>query len=393
MQRNPETWELRSLEDIQDFEEEWKVRFGREPFRVSHWDPERTTREFLERLLPPPAHAPASLFEYTYPNDDDAWNRRLLLDFGLGSGKGFVVTPSSTNTTVLATSMLKRNGCTRVSFVTPFYYSALRVAQEWSMDTAMIAPSRQSGSPALDPGALEAVREGDALWITNPLYSIGHYWGDEATAPLIALADRGVTLVLDESLCLPGAELARAIGHHERVWSVLSPTKSICLNGAKFSALMLPVDLLADARRQSDILCGALQSSSLYALDAYLSGRLSSIAPAFEALLDERRQRCHSLLSGLRAIRLDAHTRGHFISCFFPGIPARAGRDALFLRSAFEHTKSTFIPGNRAYMPDEWGFSFRINLARLCDGDGPRLRALVEFLVDAHAGGEIATAT
>jgi hypothetical protein len=225
--------------------------------------------------------------------------------------------------------------------------------------------------------AMPELCSGSALWLTNPVYNTGQYGLSDRAGDLIALLDAGVIVVADEALAVPPSPLAAAFGGHRGFIGIYTPHKSICVNGLKFSAVLSHPDREPSFDHWSDVLSGGLGLSALTAIDHFLSGDFDRYRDEFLAEVEQTRAwHMESLACEAPRAVHDHAVRGHFLTVYFPTLPACLGDDLVFLGEALEASGASLIPGSRSGFDPALGFCFRVNLAQ----DSPQFRGALTRL-------------
>jgi aspartate/methionine/tyrosine aminotransferase len=358
-------WELSTLEDIVSI----SARVGSAEF-VSHWDPDSiTSKELLKRLARGKLRVGGG---YLYPNDDAALLERLAAAFECDAGQGCVVLPSSTSASLVLLQALKQHGRQHVVFVPPIYYACVRQAELLGLKVDF-APTQNTryAYDLLDLGAR------DIIWICNPHYCTGVRLNAETVTWMESQAQRGVFIVIDESMCPQG--LGLRFDQTEHIAYLQSPHKVVCSNQVKCGVLLAPVSLVPHARHMADIVAGGVSAECMLAVQEILDSRLLPVQQWFLEQMRLRHALLQAALRGLDRVGIDIEAIGHFVSIFTSSVRLIVPQSRLVSEVANE-TGMVIIPGSRAYMPDSWGFSFRVNLARCSAGSFEKVACAVEYL-------------
>jgi hypothetical protein len=240
-------------------------------------------------------------------------------------------------------------------------------------------PAQRDGSYGL-PANLK-LRPGQALWLTNPIYSTGIYSLELYVDQLLKIADSGVFIVADEALALGPSKIASKLGGHRNYISISSPHKSICINGLKFSAIVFHSSHLEIFEDWADVLSGGLSIAAVTAVGHFLTPAFEQYQSNFVNLIDEARRWHASIVSTLDdRIQTDQQTRGHFVTAYVPHLHSACGRDLDFLANILSETGCILIPGTRSGFDAAYGFCFRVNLAQDSDEFRSSLLKLYRFL-------------
>jgi hypothetical protein len=354
---------------------EYTEIYGAPPFNVSHWD----------TLWELPVFRPATLssgdiIRYAYSYYLDAEDP-LLAKLGFDPPeKSLLVTPNGTlSMLALLSYAAEVREVAALDVFCPFYYSLERQASRTGIELRYHYMQRQRGRYRIPRDVLHrpGVR---AVWVTNPVFSASVYLDPRDREELRGFLARGGIVIADESLSLPGCELARELGESPGFWGIYTPQKGLGTNGLKFSAAVVQEDAWQYFELWSDAFAGSLNAAAAVAVRHFLS-------PDFE-VLDAwfRREIAHAwravarIAADFPAVTLDDDPQGHFVMCYAPHIPAEQARDPAFFRSVVNRSGATFIPGVRNRYDPRLGLSFRINLARRCGAFDSSLTRLLGAL-------------
>jgi histidinol-phosphate/aromatic aminotransferase/cobyric acid decarboxylase-like protein len=187
---------------------EYRVRHGREPVNVSHWDPSRAFAARLKRLLPMPQKEDLVAYRYSYMVPH---KRRIARKLGFGAkAVASLVTENGSMSIVAAANWLAAQGIRTVRLLCPAYfvtsYSLRRVGIQVNEHYLQRIGGRYRWPDHL------SLAPNEALWITNPVYNTGSYALEDHASLVAALVDNGTVVVLDEALALTPTVFARACG-------------------------------------------------------------------------------------------------------------------------------------------------------------------------------------
>lgn len=367
--------EVRWLSKLYRVEDRYGLSYGTKPLNLSHWNPSDDTRKNLAPLLPLPRTA--NLVDYIY-SSDIAMHEQLVNKIGLPPNKVALITPSGTASMLSAVNLLKQIGHRELTVLCPYYFPLAYHCRLLGIDLHHLSMERKEGTYRLPLRLLRHDLGKPALWITNPVYCTGVYLSIDDLEFLADYLKAGGTLVVDESLALPGRELAHHLGTAENFIGLYSPHKSLCINGLKFS--LIAADGAYDELLEgwADVLYGPLTVTTVAAIRHFLS-------PDFATYLRSFLSSALSTWNFLQAeassfsppIDLDGKAVGHFVTCYFPTLSSQLGDDEAFLWEAAANSGATFIPGTRNHFDPSLGLNFRVNLAL----DSPQFRSTVTRLL------------
>jgi len=290
-----------------------------------------------------------------------------------------VVTPSNSASILCALRWMKSLQPRRIVALCPCYFTVFQAGECFGMPM-QIAHLKRSDGVLRIPGPSAAIwRNPSVLWLTNPVYGGGTYFHPDDIIFVTDLLKKGWFVVVDECLALPGRELIRTLGHYPNFVSIYSPHKAICVNGIKFSVVVFNRRYQTFMDRWCDVWYGGLGTSSLMAISHYLSYNYDKYAERFLAEVAPQRKVFNRLCAQFGAEN-DSRAEGHFVTCYFPKLSSRYGYSNAFLKTLMDKTGGSIICGNRARYSREFGFSFRVNLARKGPSFIPTLHRTVAYL-------------
>jgi histidinol-phosphate/aromatic aminotransferase/cobyric acid decarboxylase-like protein len=349
---------------------DYRVRHGRTPVNVSHWDPSRAFAVQLKRLLPIAQKEDLVAYRYSYMVPH---KRQIARKLGFDDeAVATLVTENGSMSIVAIANWLVAQGVRAVRLMCPAYfvtgYSLRRVGIEVNELHLQRAEGRYRWPDHL------VLAPNEALWVTNPVYNTGSYALEDQAAYVAALADQGTIIVLDEALALTPTQFAKTCGGKGRFIGLYTPHKAVCLNSFKFSILVFHPEFDDFFDDWADVLFGGLSASASAATTHFVSKAYDTYRDKFISLVEEARA-WHTRVLATHAGRIltDAHARGHFLSVYFPDLDPELGTSARFIADVVERTGAAFIPGLRSGFGRDIGFCFRINLAQ----DSPQFRGAV----------------
>lgn len=371
------------IDEIEAMAARWQTSAGQPPIHVSHWNP---SDEFLRSL-----HAlvtPASLFDplrcfQTYDPMPYRHSRGLpaiasvLRKLGFSSeDASALITENGTTSISTVANWLKLHGVAEVTLLSPAYFTTAHSLRRLGIAVREVALERGADGTYRLPAGLD-VQPGDALWLTNPIYSTGHYALEQSCDLLRQIADAGTFVVADESLALRATAIAQKLGGHKNFVGIYTPHKSICMNGMKFSAVVTHAHHQATLEDWGDVLSGGLSLSATIAVQHFISASFDEYRSAFAQLLHQTREWHIDLVRGFDGtVALDRCSEGHFIMAYLPRLAAELRHRIDFVEEILAATGCILIPGFRSGFDERSGFCFRINLAR----DSGAFRDAVERL-------------
>ena len=364
------------LDDIEFFESKFENLS-----RLSYWNPEKENIDsLLDNIIKPTAD---NVIEYIFSYDiSPEIKRKVLEKFGLSnfnSGVDMILNPSGTASIYSVINLLKEKKINYIGVLAPVYFSFPRVCENLQVDYKNYYLQHEFSSFTLSPKDKIEILEADAIWITNPVYCTSVFY-DEIKSDIKKWIDLGKIIIFDESLCLYGFELIREFDYHENIISIVSPHKSLCINGMKFSGIITSKDNAIVLNEWLDIIVGCLSVSNMEAVNHFLSDNFNFVSDLFiEEIVVPSNLKVIEVCKKYNVI-YDKNAMGGFITLYFPDIPLDYFENIDRLKTVMLKTNCSFIPGSKNHFESQQGFCFRINLARVNEKMLIDLEQLILFL-------------
>jgi aspartate/methionine/tyrosine aminotransferase len=362
--------ELRGLEDLEELAEEYREQYGALPFNLSHWDPsDQTSRSLLKYLTLPRQPSPMPYIYSYYTGAPREVAERLGFEW---ANRDCLLVHSGTSAIVLTLWWVKAMGFERLVILCPTYFPVFYLAEVMTMPYQPIFTSREQGNWSLPrEGLLDLIGSGTnktVVWVTNPIYCTGVYLSETDLKFLGSLLDSGVTIVADECLSKSGFEMSRELGGRKHFVGLYTPHKSVCLNAIKFGAVVFDRKDEEFFDSWADVFAGGLSASNHSGIFHFLhEANFSRFEMEFFNLVENARDRVTGMLNRYNGVfEVDENSVGHFMTCYVPRLSGVEGDNKRFLRRLVSDTASIVISGMRNHFNPDWGFCFRINLARAC---------------------------
>lgn len=371
------------IDEIEAMAARWQASKGRSPINISHWNPSDEFLRSLQALV-----APASLLDplwslqrfdpmpYRHSRGLPA-TQAVLRKLGFaGEDAAVLITENGTTSISTVANWLKLHNVEEVTLLSPSYFTTAHSLRRLGIAVKELALERSADGTYRLPIGLD-VQPGEALWLTNPVYSTGLYALEQSCDALRQIADAGTYIVADESLALRPTVIAQTLGGHENFAGIYTPHKSICMNGMKFSAVVTHPRHQATLEDWADVLSGGLSLSATIAVQHFVTASFDECRAAVARLLRKTRDWHIDLVRSFEGtIAVDSNSEGHFIMAYLPRFAAELRHRIDFLEGILVETGCILIPGFRSGFDERSGFCFRINLAR----DSGAFREAVERL-------------
>lgn len=365
------------LYDLEVLAEDFAAKTGIAPELPSHWDPKPAISARMETWIPPPPKV-QGIVEYVYPGDL-AIDSRIVRRIGETPDRGMLITPSGTTSIVNVCSYLRNIGIRELIIVTPAYFTVAPVAEAFGIFVSHLDVSWRDGRYEL-PLEIRSSERPAAVWLTFPVYGASVYFSPSDIGRAIdGLADE-VAVVVDESLSYPDRENLSETRSMDRVIRISSPHKSLCFNGEKVSFVTFPRHLTDDIDAWSDCYAGGIGIAGIRALQFLAGDAFELVAAKSRNLIYENRKALAAIVSRHPEVCMDKDTDGHFVTLYWPGLPASLGLDHRFLSRLLSESYALPIPSIRNRHPVRCGFCFRVNLFRMDEAGLGGVSRLIEAI-------------
>lgn len=366
-----------TMDDIFSIENRIGKQIGIDIHNVSYWNSSATFQKQMSQVLQLPIYSLPWDYYYTYSisKEDRVQVLKKIgipLDY-LNCTMGLLL-QSSTIAIVNMINLLKHYGKRKLCILQPSYFSVGECCKMLSLNYAY--ESIILGRNGIEIPIDKIINGGyDCVWITSPVFCTGKYYNQIQQEQICRLKEKGLTLIFDESLALPGKELLRAIPIDPQIFAIYSPHKAISINGLKFSVLICDICYEEFLEQWVDVFSGALASSNRDAVFHYLSTNYSAeCLPQYLSYIEKTKNTITELLKRFPHITTLPDTYGHYMTVF-TGINVNGKKELLnIMTSLVRYSMASFIPGSLNGFSEENGLCFRINLTgdiiSLTDGVG-----------------------
>jgi len=352
--------ELALLQDLEKIEADYKSRFGSPPYNLSHWDPSNRIQERLLSSLELPI--PVSEIPYCFSYELEELPSIIV---GLGcntNSTGCLVTPSGSASIQCVLSFFRSLGVKSIAALCPCYFTVPYACQQLNINLTRIYLRRSSDG--FEVPDIPSMSSFDAIWITNPVYCAGVYPSAEYDSLVAETIAAGSFVVVDECLCEPGLEMVRKWGKEENFLSIVSPHKSLCINGLKFSAILMPKVHLGIFDQWADIQYGCLSPTNHLAVRHYLSGNFALIQAKVRSTAATEAAFAASVCDSLSNLEYDCDAVGYLRTYYAGHIPGSRATDVSTLSTIIDGCGVSLIPGQRNHFSTDIPFCLRVNLMR-----------------------------
>ena len=356
---------------------------------ISHWDPDAFVADEIIRSLEINTDTLSPQAKYIYP-------RQLVQMEEFVSALGFdarkksvLVTPCGTSSMNCIISFLKMAGIKKIFFIQPNYFSAYEVSRLYGIESIKIhVPQGQKLSDVFS--VANHCLQTTGIWLTHPTYCTSSTLSAEDEKWLVELMNNGAHVIADECLALPGGELGRKIGGHDRFFGYYSPHKAFSLNDFKFSAVVFNKTLHLPFYRIADLHYGSLPPSCVSAFMHYMSDNFTAVSHCASNCRDRGRARLLSVIHEFPECTLhDANRDGVFQTISIKKLPSKLNADLLFIEALALDTALIILSGIWGGFDASFGFCFRVNLYKVNEESSRRLEHALEWLSAPLRQGDI----
>lgn len=353
------------MDDIFSFEKNVKQKFNTSISNISYWDSSTAFQKHMQQVLQLPIHSLPWDYYYTYSIDEHD-RQCVLTNLGVPTEQisdtiGLLL-QSSTIAIVNMINLLIHRGKKKLCILQPSYFSVASCCTMFSMEYGFEYISFCNGQVQIP---VEQILSGgyDCIWITSPVFCTGYYFDAAQIQSITGLKNEGLTLVIDESLALPGKELIRSIPITPEVFAIYSPHKAISINGLKFAVLVCNKCYEDFLEQWVDVFSGALSSSNRDAVFHYISPNyLKECYPAYQFYISKTKAEVERVVKQFSTASMLSNTDGHYIS-IFTDIQIHDTQHLLnMMHNAILGSLASFIPGTLNGFSANQSLCFRVNL-------------------------------
>ena len=357
--------EIFAMDDIFSLEERASQQYGLPIPNVSYWDSSKAFQKEMAKAFVPPEPSLPWNYYYTYSISPEN-RQQVLRDLGvpetqLQTTMGLLL-QSSTIAIVNMINFLVHHNRKRLCILQPAYFSVALCCSMFSLDYGVEQISFSDGRPQIPVDKILSSGY-DCVWITSPVFCTGFYFDEEHKRNIAQIKSKGITIIFDESLALPGTELIRSFPIDPEVFAIYSPHKAISINGLKFAIIVCEKCYEDFLEQWIDVFSGALGGSNRDAVFHYLSPNyLNCCYPTYKRYVETAKAEVNSIVDQFPFATMLSHTEGHYVN-IFTDLDVQ-GRSSILnlLNRTIRVSLASFIPSELNGFSPEQGFSFRVNL-------------------------------
>jgi DNA-binding transcriptional MocR family regulator len=369
--------EAEQIRRIRSLESRYRQQFHAYPFDLSHWNagPEYSSRILNSMILPPPFQS----IDYLY-GDERSERHQVLKRLGFSTRKNAItLAPSATAAGVLCGAFLKRAKIKSIHIVCPAYFTSFRLLELLGIRCESIESRLAKGQWSFSEKIVKSTKP-QAIWITDPVFSVGQRWPEEDVQCLRKLAESGTWIVIDQALGNANGGLHQALAAVERVIGIHSPHKTLCVNSFKFAAIVHCRSLENFFAESSDIAYGGLSIANLYAVRHYLTPNFLHINKVADETVADAMHFLSQVAANHPYVSFSRPASGFFSLCVVPDLHSDRFKLTGDLWRLLRLSGTSFLPGRRSHMPADIGFSLRLNLMRDSNAFRAALIRLIQLL-------------
>ncbi len=350
---------ISSFDQIEDLEIKYLKKYGIEPFNISYWDP---SDEFSDMMYPYiKINYNHNLIKYLYTFQIEHLKVKILEKLGFDpTRKDGILTTNGTISIMMMIHWLKEHGYNRLHVIYPSYFSLKNNCQK---EKISIIKHEIDYNTGYITSIIPNDYNGDAFWITNPAYSMGHNIASFNKGLVKELLYNNI-VIFDDCVIQNSQTASRLFGNHKNFFGIYAPHKAICMNGIKFSMIVFNCEDEPFFDQSVDFLCGGLDIASMAAIHHYVGDEYEKYNHIFQINIRKTNDWISELCKKFPKC-FYTNINNHFInSIYFPNIPYDLGLSTDFIWDLMDNTAASIITGAQNEYPRNSGFSFRINLAR-----------------------------
>lgn len=354
------------MDEIFSIEQKVSKKYGIPIYNVSHWDSSKDFQAEMNRVLKMPCQSLPWDYYYTYSLSKEDRNQ-VLENLGLpcntlSKNMGLLL-QSSTISIVNIINLLKHYKKKKLCILEPAYFSVAHCCNMFSLDYSTEYITFRNGRAYIP---LDKILVGgyDCIWITSPIFCTGIYYNDDEISKIKLLQQKDITIILDESLSLPGKELVRALPITQKTFAIYSPHKAISMNGVKFSVIVCNKCYEDFLEQWVDVFSGALAGSNRDAIFHYISSNyVNDCYNTYINYINKSRMIIKNVIDKYPVAQTMTDAYGHYMNIFIDKVIKKSEILPL-LEELISACQASFIPGCLNGFDPDAEFCFRVNLTQ-----------------------------
>lgn len=368
------------LDEINDIVKSYSLLKGIQIPNVSSWN---TDTEFQNRMLSKLQFNNISNYDvinyfYSY-NIKKELKTKVLNTFGANEGLDLLITPNNTVSLVNLVNFISKLKLKKIALLAPYYFTIPELLDNRKLNFNIIPMKYEFGQYKL-PREFLLQHSFSGIILTSPIFASGKYLCDEDKLFLKNYLNSGGYIFADESLSHPYKTLLKDLSENENFLAIYSPHKYLHCNSIKFSIIVYNKKYTDFFDKWNDYYCGSLNTSTLQAIDNYLSDNFQLAMDEFNLLTKERKLILSNMLGEIKGFYSDDNVVGDYCLIHSDFLSTNIADNINFLKNLLNNTDSMFYPGCLHGYQKSQGFTFRLNLASFNTNNRNALLKILNFL-------------
>jgi len=349
---------LNFMSKIIELDNSFKKRKNYSPINLSSWKNDISFSNYiLKNFQYSPSNNPIDYFYYYHLND--ITNKKIRKKLSLKKDNDFIITSNNTTSIVCAINFLKHLNLEKICIVSPAYFSINNVLDNFSMKYDCISMLRSNSTFSLPCN----LNNYEIVIITNPIFSTSVYFNERDIKYIEFLLNKGVYILVDESLCFYRDSLIKKFGKYKTFITILSPHKAISFNSFKFSITIFDKEYSKFFLQWYDIYSGSISMANKDSISHFLTDNYDLVLSDFISLTNNAFLEVKNILKNFSFCEFDNEIYGEYVTIYIPSLNYALSKQLTFIDDIMNKTDAYFYPGFLHGVREDIGFSFRINLA------------------------------
>lgn len=343
---------------LQEAQESFPV--GARPVNLSYWNTGSEYQSALRKILK--CDTEQDLFDYHYYLPEGSEKPiALKLGFSDGDCENLCIAPLTQSTIAIPAiiAFLARHNM-RLGIIRPAYFTVEECCKDFKVPCTVFDDYEEDINEKFD--AQRLLDSGcQAFWFTSPINSMSIYFKDHVIKEIQKILDAGKVIVLDESLCMNGMELARKFGMQENLIYIYSPHKALGLQGIKFSATVVHKKFYDENDDIQDYYGGSLNYSCQQGASHFITKNYDQCIAFYKDYYQKNLKIAREIIQKYDFAHVSSEIAGHYAMIFLDW-PID---DEVFVNSMKNLMKESgyfVFPGIMQDFDTSKRFCFRINL-------------------------------
>ena len=363
------------MDNIFDIEKRISIQCNNQITNLSFWNPSKEYVNMIQRILP--VQKLTNLFEYVYTYNIDKETRGKVIEKIIDrheNSQMCMLLPNSTLSILNIINYLKLHGYKRLWIFQPSYFSVEEACSIFKIPVTKVPLSYTNGKYEISFN-LSKIKLDEAIWITSPIYSTNCYPDKKMINTINNLTASNHLVIIDESLNINGYETIRQLNLNKYLFGIYSPHKSLFINGLKFSAIICNKENDDFLEQWIDVLGGALPTSSINAVEHFLSENYDLCKSEALKWFDENKRIIIKVLRQYPFAKIDTlDSIGPYLTV---NVNALSLNSLELIEELIKESFVSIIPG---FLNGNRESSFRINLSLYKHSIGCSLNALLSAI-------------